>query len=253
MFAVERQKRILEMLASDGAVWVSKLSDELEVTEETIRRDLEKLEKQEMLVRTHGGAISVNESNHEMSLEKRKHLNSDIKERLAAEAVAHIVPGDTVFLDASTTTFYMARLLKHMRDITVVTNSIRVVNELASTVGLKVIGVGGLVSNNQSFVGMAAHKVILNDYFANKMFFSSRGVTAEGGILESNEQECDIKKCMLKNASKKYYLCDKSKIGRIGFAKLANFEEIDYFITQKGLDKRFNGIFTDAEVKVVEI
>ena len=122
MFAVERQKRILEALASEGAVWVSRLSAELEVTEETIRRDLEKLEKQEMLVRTHGGAISLNESNHEMSLEKRKHLNSDIKERLAAEAIKHIVPGDTVFLDASTTTFYISRLLKRMRDVTVVTN-----------------------------------------------------------------------------------------------------------------------------------
>lgn len=253
MFAVERQKRILEMLATDGAVWVSRLSDEMEVTEETIRRDLEKLEKQEMLVRTHGGAISVNESNHEMSLEKRKHLNSVIKERLAAEAVQYIVPGDTVFLDASTTTFYMARLLKHMRDITVVTNSIRVVNELASAAGLKVIGVGGLVSNNQSFVGMAAHNAICNDYFANKMFFSSRGVTADGGILESNEQECDIKKCMLKNANKKYYLCDKSKIGRIGFAKLADFESIDCVITEKGLDKCFNDIFADADVNVVEV
>ena len=77
MFAVERQKRIIESLKDDGAVWVSKLSQELGVTEETVRRDLEKLEKQELLVRTHGGAIPVDESNHEMSLEKRKHLNKN--------------------------------------------------------------------------------------------------------------------------------------------------------------------------------
>ena len=253
MFAVERQKRILETLNAEGAVWVSKLSTELDVTEETIRRDLEKLERQELLVRTHGGAISVNESNHEMSLEKRKHLNSEAKEKLAAEAVNHIVPGDTVFLDASTTTFYMSRLLKHMRDITIVTNSIRVINELAGSAGLKVIGVGGLVSNNQSFVGMAAHNDIRKNYFANKMFFSSRGVTVDGGILESNEQECDIKKCMIENAKKKYYLCDKSKIGRIGFAKLAQFDTIDYFITEKGLDNRFKEIFKDVDVKVAEV
>ena len=74
MFALERQKKILELLKDEGAVWVSKLSQELDVTEETIRRDLEKLEKQELLLRTHGGAIPIDESNHEMSLEKRKNL-----------------------------------------------------------------------------------------------------------------------------------------------------------------------------------
>jgi len=74
MFAVERQKKILEVLKLDGSVLVSKLSLELGVTEETVRRDLEKLEKQEALVRTHGGAIPIDESNHEMSLEKRKNL-----------------------------------------------------------------------------------------------------------------------------------------------------------------------------------
>ena len=123
MFAVERQKHILETLRLEGSVWVSKLSQELGVTEETVRRDLEKLEKQEALVRTHGGAIPINESNREMSLEKRKSLNTEAKERLAKEAASHVVPGDTIFLDASTTTFYMARELKNLRDITIVTNS----------------------------------------------------------------------------------------------------------------------------------
>ena len=90
MFALERQKKILELLRDEGAVWVSKLSQELDVTEETVRRDLEKLEKQEMLLRTHGGAIPIDESNHEMSLEKRKNLNVDSKMKLAKEAVKYI-------------------------------------------------------------------------------------------------------------------------------------------------------------------
>ena len=147
-------------MKTDGSVLVSKLSVELGVTEETVRRDLEKLEKQEALVRTHGGAIPVDESNHEMSLEKRKHLNANAKERLAKEAVKYILPGDTVFLEASTTTFYMARELKNLKDITIVTNSIRVISELAGHANLKIIGVGGLVSNNQSFVGTLANNYI---------------------------------------------------------------------------------------------
>ena len=79
MFALERQKRILELLSENGAVWVSRLSGELGVTEETVRRDLEKLEKQEMLMRTHGGAVPIDDSTYEMSLEKRKTTNVDIK------------------------------------------------------------------------------------------------------------------------------------------------------------------------------
>jgi len=253
MFAVERQKRIIDTLKTDGAVWVSKLSQELGVTEETVRRDLEKLEKQEALVRTHGGAIPVDESNHEMSLEKRKHLNADAKEKLAKEAVKYIVPGDTIFLDASTTTFYMARELKNMKDITVVTNSIRVISELAGIANLKVIGIGGFVSNNQSFVGTLACNYINQNCYANKVFFSSRGVTKSGGILDSNEQEWAIKQTMIKNADSKFYICDKSKIGRIGFAKLADFDELDYFISEKGFSDEIQKTLEDLNVKTITV
>lgn len=253
MFAVERQKRILEILKTEGAVWVSRLSTELGVTEETVRRDLEKLEKQEALVRTHGGAILVSESNREMSLEKRKNLNTDAKERLAKEAASHVVPGDTVFLDASTTTFYMARELKNIKDLTVVTNSLRVINELAGISGLKVIGIGGYAGSNQSFTGSLAASYIEENFFANKVFFSSRGVTKGGGILDSNEAECGIKKCMIKNSDQKFYLCDKSKIGRVGFAKLADFSELDYFITEEGLDSEILKLLYDYNVTVSQV
>lgn len=253
MFALERQKRILDALKTDGAVWVSKLSDELGVTEETVRRDLEKLEKQELILRTHGGAISIDEGNHEMSLEKRKNLNTDSKMRLAKEAVKHIAAGDTIFLDASTTTFYIARELKTMKDVTIITNSIRVINELAGVTSLKVIGIGGVVGNNQSFVGSQAQKTISENYFANKMFFSSRGLTVNAGILESNDYECEIKQCMIANADKKYYLFDKSKIGRVGFAKLAQFNEIDCFIAEKKLDDEYAAAFKELDKKVIEV
>ena len=253
MFALERQKKIIEALKSEGAVWVSRLSADLGVTEETVRRDLEKLEKQEMLLRTHGGAIPIDEGNHEMSLEKRKSLNADSKMRLAREAIKFISAGDTIFLDASTTTFYIAKELKSMKDITVITNSIRVLNELSSIPDLKVIGVGGLVSNNQSFVGSQAQRIIADNYFANKMFFSSRGVTINAGILESNEQECGIKQSMLKNAEKKFYLCDKTKVGRVGFAKLAQFDAIDCFITEKNLSDDYSDLFKELKIELIEV
>lgn len=252
MFALERQQRILELLEQNGAVWVSKLSEEMGVTEETVRRDLEKLEKRELLRRTHGGALPIDEGSYDLSLAKRKGINVEIKEKLAQEAVRHIATGDTVFLDASTTTFFMARALKKMKRVTVITNSVRIINELMDHDAIKVIAVGGLVSQNQSFVGQLAVRSIKEDYFANKMFFSSKGITLDAGILESNEQECGIKQQMLENAKERYYLCDQSKIGRIGFVKLAPFAQIDHIITEADLDGEWTAALQEAQVDVIQ-
>lgn len=249
MFALERQKVILDTLNTHGAVWVSKLSVELGVTEETVRRDLEKLEKQEVLVRTHGGAVPITSSSYELSLEKRKQTNSVVKEKLAKEAARHLLPGDTIFLDSSTTTFYMAKEIKNIRNITVITNSLRITNELSGVDSIKLITTGGVVSNNQSFVGSLAEDLIKQNFFAEKVFFSSKGVAPEAGILESNEQECFIKQQMIKNATKKYYLCDSSKIGRIGFYKLMPLEQVDYFITDADLNEDYTDIFDASGVQ----
>ena len=253
MLALERQKRILELLSIEGAVMVSKLSQELGVTEETVRRDLEKLEAKEMLRRTHGGALPMDEGNYEFSLEKRKTLNVESKQALARKAIQYIATGDTVFLDASTTTFYMAKELKTMKNITIMTNSIRVINELSGIDGIKVIAVGGIVSNNQSLVGAMAENYITNNYFADKMFFSSRGIGENSIILESNEQECFIKQSMLKNSRTHDYLCDKSKIGRVGYMRLSTFQNIQYLITDALVDGQLKATLDEFGVGVINI
>lgn len=253
MFALERQKKILEMLNENGAVWVSKLSVELGVTEETVRRDLEKLEKQEVLLRTHGGAVPITDSSYELSLEKRKQTNSLAKEKLAQCAAKHIMPGDTVFLDSSTTTFYIAKEIKKIGNVTVITNSLRIINELSGVESVKLITVGGLVSNNQSFVGSLAENTIRDNFFAGKFFFSSKGISHDAGILESNEQECFIKQQMLVNANKKYYLCDSSKIGKVGFYKLSPLENIDCFITDADLDDNYINKLTENKIEYIMV
>ena len=251
MLPLERQNRIMDILATEGAVSVSKLSTELDVTEETIRRDLEKLEKNESLRRTHGGAVPIDGTTVELSLEKRKHTNVEEKARLAKIAAGYVVSGDTIFLDASTTTFYMARELKKMRNITVITNSIRVITELDGEDGIKVIAVGGLLSRNQSFVGTMAEKAVAENYFASKMFFSSKGVTLDAGILDSNEQECGIKQEMMKNSQERFYQCDSSKLGKVGFVKLCGFESIEYFLTEATPDKYLLDKLEENLVKLI--
>ena len=251
MFAIERQQRILEKLKEDGAVSVSKLSSEFQVAEETIRRDLEKLEKQEKLLRTHGGAVAIDDNKYEPSIEKRRKINVEGKEKVAVLAAQLISPGETIFLDASTTTYFIARELKKMQNITVVTNSLQTIAELSENKDIKVIGTGGMVGENGSFVGSLAENSVREKYVADKMFFSSRGVTPERGILDSNEQECAMKKCMMENSCKKIYVCEHTKIGRIGFAKLASFEEIDYFVTENKIDDEWMKRMEEAGVNVV--
>ncbi|MBE7050116.1 MAG: DeoR/GlpR transcriptional regulator [Ruminococcaceae bacterium] len=251
MLAPERQKFIMDEMHKDGAVTVSRLATELNVTEETIRRDLEKLEKQEALRRTHGGAVPIDGTTYELSLEKRKSTNVEQKQKIASIAANFVFSGDTIFLDASTTTFFLAKELKKLKNITIITNSLRVVAELSSCEHIKLIAVGGIVSSNQSFVGSLAEKSIKDCYFANKMFFSAKGVTKEIGILESNEQECGIKQNMLINSENKYFLCDSAKFGRVSFAKLASLGDIDYLITEKEPDEEFMSALEDNNVKVV--
>ena len=253
MLALERQKRILELLNKDGVVTVGKLSTELGVTEETVRRDLEKLEAKEQLRRTYGGALPLDDGTYEPSLEKRKVLNVETKQALARKAVQYIATGDTVFLDASTTTFYMSKEIKNMKNITVITNSIRIINKLSGIEGIKVIAVGGIVSNNQSLVGAMAENYITNNYFADKMFFSSKGIGDNSIILESNEQECFIKQSMLKNSRVHYYLCDKTKIGRVGYMRLSTFENIDFLITDANVGGSLKATLEECEVSVIKL
>lgn len=253
MLALERHKRILELLDIHGSVMVSKLSAQLGVTEETVRRDLEKLEAQELLRRTHGGALPMDEGSYEYSLEKRKTLNVEIKKELAKKAVQYIATGDTVFLDASTTTFYMAKEIKNMKNVTVITNSLRVINELSGCEGIKVIAVGGIVSNNQSFVGAMAENYITENYFADKMFFSSKGIGNNAVILEGNEQECFIKQKMIKNSRMCYYLCDKSKIGRVGYMRLTTFEDIAYLVTDAKISENLKATLDEYNVEIINV
>lgn len=253
MFAPERQKLIIELLNKAGSVSVSRLSEEMGVTEETVRRDLEKLEGKELLRRTHGGALPIEESSNELSLNKRKLTNVESKKVLAEAAVAIIATGDTIFLDASTTTFFMAQEIKRMkRAMTVITNSLRVVTELSDCDSVKLIGIGGLVSNNQSFVGRFAENCIAENYFADKMFFSGKGLVRDSGILESNEQECAIKQQMMKNSNEHYYLCDKSKVGRVGFIKLADAESVTGIVTDAEIDGEWAAELEEAGVKIIK-
>lgn len=221
------------MLNEQKSVRVTELSKLFSVTEETIRRDMEKLEKENKLSRIHGGALAKNATEHrEIPHFEREITNIDEKKEIALLAASYINEDDTVILDASSTALYMAKILENM-PVTVLTNSINVALELSVKQNITVISTGGtLLSKSLSFTGPLA-ETSLSNYHVNKAFISCHSFHADYGISDSNELQARIKKKMIERAEKTYIMVDNTKIGRKSFSYIDNVKVIDYVITDE--------------------
>lgn len=252
MLAVERRKNIVEMINKNKRVLVPELSKQFEVTEETIRRDLEKLEQQGVLVRTYGGAIITDEYPSEAPIEERETINHEGKDMIGRQAAALIKDGETVFLDASTSSLHVARHLKDKKGITVITNSERIIIELSKYENIHVICIGGTMRhNNMSYVGRIAELTIRDHYYANKFFFSCRGVTLNRGLTDFNEQEAELKKAMLACSDLAIFLCDHSKFGKLGVPVVAPLEQLDFLITDMDVDGQWHEELLKHDIEVI--
>ena len=253
MLAIERRKHFLDIITNKRIATVSELALNASVTEETVRRDLQIMEDCGQVVRTHGGAV-INDigSNNEAPADVRQKVNFEGKEKIARAAAKLIEYGDTIFLDASTTAFCLAKQIKDMSGVTVITNSLRVINELSASTTVKVIILGGqLRHSNQSFVGVAAQSFSAENYYANKMFFSCRGVMQSGVMLESDEREALVKRAMLNCSDKKIFMCDHSKMGHPAYIKLSTLDEMDTLITDKDLDEAWDAALESAKTEKI--
>jgi DeoR/GlpR family transcriptional regulator of sugar metabolism len=230
MLIADRYERIVELVNERGSIRVSELSTLCQVTEETIRRDLDRLEKAGRLLRSHGGAVSLRDRQPETPYAEREIMNAAEKQQIAREAVMMIKPGDRILLDASTTAWYMASHLPDM-PLTVLTNSIKVAAELSGKERIDVISTGGQLSRrSMSFVGHLAERS-LELYHVDKMFFSCKGFHLERGASESNELQAMVKRKMISIAEQVILLCDSSKFGIQAFTHVATTSELDVVIT----------------------
>ncbi|WP_226037401.1 DeoR/GlpR family DNA-binding transcription regulator [Aquibacillus saliphilus] len=231
MLVGERQLKIVELVNERKSIRVTELSAIFSVTEETVRRDLEKLEKEKKLARSHGGAFSVKPSEAvELSYSEREITNVKEKKEIALEAVKKVNEGDKIILDASTTAWYMAKSLPNI-PITVVTNSIKVVMELSVKKEITVLSTGGILAPiSLSFVGPLAESS-LDTYHVNKAFISCKGLHLTHGISESNEQQARIKKKMIDITDSTYIMIDHSKFGVQAFSRLNGLDAVDHVIT----------------------
>lgn len=252
MLVAERWNKIVQTVNERGSVRVSELSELCGVTEETIRRDLDKLESESKLMRSHGGAISVKEAQTDVPFFERQTTHADLKRSIAKAAIAHIAEGDRIILDASTTAWYMAQILPDI-PLTVLTNSIKVATELSVKEKIQVISTGGILSpRTLSYVGPLAERS-LDQYHVDKTFLSCKGVHLERGISESNELQALIKAKMIAISDAAYLLADHSKFGQQSFTQVAGWDRIKHVITDAEADPVYVGELRERGVSVDQL
>ncbi|HTQ51352.1 MAG TPA: DeoR/GlpR family DNA-binding transcription regulator [Candidatus Acidoferrales bacterium] len=237
MLAVERQDRILDMLTKSRAVATARAAKVLAVSEETVRRDFEKLEADGQLARKHGGAIRLNDSQRDLSLDSRELANVAEKKAIARAVLAQIQAGETVFFDASSTVFHLAGLLPNL-EVTVLTNALKTAIELARRSEIQVILVGGVISHRSlSSEGTLADQ-ILDSYHIQKAFVSCRGLDAERGLSEANVGQAGLKRKIVRLADRTIVLADHTKMGLKSSYFFAGLHEVDLLVSDRSPARR---------------
>lgn len=250
MFAEERRLRIAEIINQGDSVKVSQLAEEFNVSESTIRRDLNELEKFGLILRTHGGALSAGSNRLEATFVEKQDKYAEEKESIGRIAARQIEDGDTIILDSGTTTWYMSKFIE-AKDIIIITNSIALTYELSNREDMQIINTGGTIrSNTKAQVGSITEKSI-RQFRVDKVFLGANGVSLKSGITTPTFQEASVKQAMIDVADKVYLLADESKFDQVYFSWICDFEDIDYLITNKQRPIKEMEYYEDMGVKVL--
>lgn len=232
MLAAQRQQRILDMVLKSGAVSTARAAKTLAISEETARRDFEKLEAEGLLSRSHGGAVRSNDSHRDLPLDSRESSNVVEKAAIAESALALIKPGDSLFFDASSTVFQLARLLPNI-DLIILTTALKVAIELAHRPAIRVILTGGIVNHGSLSCQGDLASASMDRCHVQKAFFSCRGVDPHRGLSEANMEQADLKRKMMRLAEQTILLADHSKIGVKSSWFFAKLSDVDLFIADR--------------------
>lgn len=244
----ERRDLILRVLHEQDQTSVSELSQHLGVSEVTVRKDLSQLEAQGLLTRVHGGAVASGLGRFELHFAERRQINAENKRRIAQQAAAMVRSEQSIFLDASTTAFHIARLIKDRQQLTVITNGLYTALELTFAGGINVIVVGGAMRHRSSSLVGALDLNLLRRWRVDIGFFGARGATARDGLTESDVQEAYLKQQMAEGARQVVGVVDSSKFGTVSLHAFALPHEIDRIITDSRLAPEIADEFRASEI-----
>ncbi len=235
----ERQKQILSMLTRQGRLSVAEIVRQFSISEATARRDLGLLASQGKAQRVHGGVIAIDQAPPELPILERTSEETDEKACIGRAAAERISDRDTVFIGSGTTALEVARNLRGRAGLTVITNSLPVLNMLAGEKGITVISLGGMLRDSElSFIGHITEQA-LAEVRVDKVIMGARGLSLEHGLTNDYLQETLTDRAILKIGREVLIVADHSKINRVATALLAPLKSIQTLITDSQADKKF--------------
>ena len=251
MLANQRREKIFELIQEDGSAKVINLAKIFKVTEVTIRQDLEKLEKDGLVIKEHGGAFLKDIKDQVQSFSLGHKENIDKKELIAKKCVEFIENGDSIILDSGSTTTEIAKHLKGFKNLTVITNALNIALMLGAEPGIELIVTGGeFKPPTLSLTGQKAADSFkgLN---VQKLFLATAGISLKAGLTYPSISDLVVKKAMIEAADTTYLVADSTKIGKSAFASLGALSLIDYIITDNGIEEKHKEIFKNNEIELI--
>ena len=235
----ERQKQILSLLMRQQKLSVAEIVAQFAISEATARRDLESLTLQGKAQRVHGGVIALEQAPPELPILERESEQLDEKIRIARAVSELVSDKETIFLGSGSTVLEVARHLRNRRNLTVITNSLPVLNTLVGINGITVISLGGMLRDSElSFIGHITEQA-LTEVRADKVIMGTRGVSLEHGLTNDYLQETLTDRAILKVGRKVIIVADHTKVNRVATALLAPLDSVQTFVTDSKADKKF--------------
>ncbi len=251
MLPNQRREKILELLKEDGSAKVIELAKIFKVTEVTVRQDLEKLEKEGLIHREHGGAFLKSVEDNVRNFALMNQDNMDRKQLIGKKAAELVESGDTIILDSGSTTTEIAKHLAGRKNLTVITNALNIALLLGAEPGIEVIVTGGeFKPPTLSLTGQKA-AAFFEGIHVDKLFLATAGISLRSGLTYPSLSDIVVKKAMIDVAEKVYLVADSSKIGKNAFASLGALSLIDYIITDASINQTDAQILRDHEIEFI--
>jgi DeoR/GlpR family transcriptional regulator of sugar metabolism len=235
VFPIERRKWLEQQILVNKKIDIEEVSQQLDVSSMTIRRDLKELEAKGKVIRTHGGAVSLEMLAEEVPYSSKATKNNEQKKAVASKALPLIEENFTIILDSGTTTLELARLLKPRSDLTIVTNDVNIANELLDSSNKVIVTGGELQQGIGALYGSATQKM-LEIIYADIFFLGAHAIDLESGVSAPTFEKSMIKQLMVNAAERTWLLADNSKFNKKAFSKVCSFTEIEGIITDRNTD-----------------
>ncbi len=247
MSSKKRGKSMLEALHPGEELSVKELAEQFETSEITVRRDLTALAEKGLVVRTHGGVMLPDKT----AFVQKDLKFSSAKAHIGKLAAAQVSPGDIIFMDCGSTVFQMCAFLNDITDLTIITNSLPVANELAGQSSIRINLVGGELDTARKAVHGAMAVEHITRYRANKAFVGTDGFSLAGGLSSHSEMEASITLGMARQSKFTYLLCDASKLENDSYYQYAPVLLVNFLITDPAFDRQLEKPYTEAGVRLL--